>query len=54
MFENLTGRLSEAARNLSAARAGITENNIKDTLAGKCVWRLLEADVALPVVKILY
>ena len=31
MFENLTGRLSEAARSLSG-KGRITEGNIKDTL----------------------
>ena len=49
MFENLTGRLSEAARNL-AGKGRLTEANIKDTLR-QVRLALLEADVALPVVK---
>ena len=49
MFENLTGRLSEAARNLSG-KGRLTEANIKDTLR-QVRQALLEADVALPVVK---
>jgi signal recognition particle subunit SRP54 len=49
MFENLTGRLSEAARSLSG-KGRITESNIKDTLR-QVRLALLEADVALPVVK---
>jgi len=49
MFENLTGRLSEAARGLSG-KGRITESNIKDTLR-QVRLALLEADVALPVVK---
>jgi signal recognition particle subunit SRP54 len=49
MFENLTGRLSEAARNLSG-KGRLTEANIKDTLR-QVRLALLEADVALPVVK---
>ena len=49
MFENLTGRLSEAARNLSG-KGRLTESNIKDTLR-QVRLALLEADVALPVVK---
>jgi signal recognition particle subunit SRP54 len=49
MFENLTGRLSEAARNLSG-KGRITDSNIKDTLR-QVRLALLEADVALPVVK---
>ena len=49
MFENLTGRLSEAARSLSG-KGRITESNVKDTLR-QVRLALLEADVALPVVK---
>ena len=49
MFENLTGRLSEAARSLSG-KGRLTEDNIKDTLR-QVRLALLEADVALPVVK---
>jgi signal recognition particle subunit SRP54 len=49
MFENLSGRLSEAARGLSG-KGRITESNIKDTLR-QVRLALLEADVALPVVK---
>jgi signal recognition particle subunit SRP54 len=49
MFENLSGRLSDAARSLTG-KGRLSEANIKDTL---CQVRLalLEADVALPVVK---
>ena len=49
MFENLTGRLSEAARSLGG-KGRITDSNIKDTLR-QVRLALLEADVALPVVK---
>ncbi len=49
MFENLTGRLSDAARSLTGA-GRLTESNIKDTLR-QVRLALLEADVALPVVK---
>ena len=49
MFENLTGRLSDAARRLSG-KGRLTEANIKDTLR-EVRLALLEADVALPVVK---
>jgi signal recognition particle subunit SRP54 len=49
MFENLTGRLSDAARNLTG-KGRLTEANIKDTLR-QVRLALLEADVALPVVK---
>ena len=49
MFDNLSNRLSEAARNLSG-KGRITESNIKDTLR-QVRLALLEADVALPVVK---
>src|SRR5210317_2129361 len=49
MFDNLTGRLSDAARQLSG-KGRLTESNIKDTLR-QVRLALLEADVALPVVK---
>jgi signal recognition particle subunit SRP54 len=49
MFENLSNRLSEAARSLSG-KGRLTEANIKDTLR-QLRLALLEADVALPVVR---
>ncbi len=49
MFDNLSGRLSDAARQLSG-KGRLTETNIKDTLR-QVRLALLEADVALPVVK---
>ncbi|MCL7462452.1 signal recognition particle protein [Pseudomonas sp. NW5] len=49
MFENLTERLSQTLRNVTG-RAKLTEDNIKDTLR-EVRMALLEADVALPVVK---
>ena len=49
MFENLSGRLSDAARQLSG-KGRLTEANVKDTLR-QVRLALLEADVALPVVK---
>ena len=49
MFENLTGRLSDAARSLSG-KGRLSESNIKVTLR-QVRLALLEADVALPVVK---
>ncbi len=49
MFENLSGRLSQAARDLTG-KGRLTESNIKDTLR-QVRLALLEADVALPVVK---
>ncbi len=49
MFDNLTGRLSDAAKALSG-KGRLTESNIKDTLR-QVRLALLEADVALPVVK---
>ena len=49
MFENLTGRLSDAARQLGG-KGRLTDANIKDTLR-QVRLALLEADVALPVVK---
>ncbi len=49
MFEILSDRLSRAARNLSG-KGRLSESNIKDTLR-QVRLALLEADVALPVVK---
>ena len=49
MFENLTERLSSTLKNISG-RGRLTEDNIKDTLR-EVRMALLEADVALPVVK---
>ena len=49
MFDNLSERLSEAARNLTG-KGRLSESNIKDTLR-QVRLALLEADVALPVVK---
>lgn len=49
MFDNLSRRLGEAARNLSG-QGRLTESNIQDTLR-QVRLALLEADVALPVVK---
>ena len=49
MFENLSGRLSDAARQLGG-KGRLTDANIKDTLR-QVRLALLEADVALPVVK---
>ena len=49
MFENLSERLSQAARSLSG-KGRITEDNIRDTVR-QVRLALLEADVALPVVK---
>ena len=49
MFENLTERLSGTFRKLSG-KATLTENNIQDALR-EVRRALLEADVALPVVK---
>jgi len=49
MFENLTERLSKTLRDLSG-RGRLTEENIKETLR-EVRMALLEADVALPVVK---
>jgi signal recognition particle subunit SRP54 len=49
MFENLTGRLSDAAKQLTG-KGRLTEANVKDTLR-QVRLALLEADVALPVVK---
>ncbi len=49
MFESLTERLSATLRNISG-RGRLTDDNIKDTLR-EVRMALLEADVALPVVK---
>ena len=49
MFENLTERLSQTLRNVTG-KARLSEENIKDTLR-EVRMALLEADVALPVVK---
>ena len=49
MFENLTERLGQTLRNISG-KGRLTEDNIKDTLR-EVRMALLEADVALPVVK---
>ena len=49
MFENLTGRLSSVVKTLRG-QARITEANVQDTLR-QVRMALLEADVALPVVK---
>ncbi len=49
MFENLTDRLSDSLRKVTG-QAKLTEENIKDTLR-EVRMALLEADVALPVVK---
>ncbi|MDM7859978.1 signal recognition particle protein [Alteromonas sp. ASW11-36] len=49
MFENLTDRLSRTLKNVSG-KGRLTEDNIKDTLR-EVRMALLEADVALPVVK---
>lgn len=49
MFENLTDRLSHSLRTITG-KARLSEDNIKDTLR-EVRKALLEADVALPVVK---
>ncbi len=49
MFENLTERLTSSLAGITG-RAKLTEDNIKDTLR-EVRMALLEADVALPVVK---
>lgn len=49
MFENLTDRLSGSLKKISG-QARLTESNIKETLR-EVRMALLEADVALPVVK---
>ena len=49
MFENLSERLSSTLRAVTG-QARLTDDNIKDTLR-EVRKALLEADVALPVVK---
>ena len=49
MFDNLTARLSRTLKNISG-KGRLTEDNIKDTMR-EVRTALLEADVALPVVK---
>jgi signal recognition particle subunit SRP54 len=49
MFENLTDRLSQTLRNISG-KGKLTDDNIQDSLR-EVRKALLEADVALPVVK---
>lgn len=49
MFDNLTDRLGHSLRNITGS-GRLTEDNIKDTLR-EVRMALLEADVALPVVK---
>ena len=49
MFENLSERLSQSLRQISG-KARLSEDNIKDALRDVRK-ALLEADVALPVVK---
>ncbi|WP_404399619.1 signal recognition particle protein [Idiomarina seosinensis] len=49
MFENLSERLSQSLRNIGG-RGRLTDDNIKETLR-EVRMALLEADVALPVVK---
>lgn len=49
MFENLTDRLTKNLRNITG-QGRLTEDNIKDTLR-EVRMALLEADVALPVIK---
>ena len=49
MFENLTDRLSHSLKSITG-QARLTEDNIQDTLR-EVRMALLEADVALPVVK---
>lgn len=49
MFENLTQKLTKTLRNVTG-KGRLTEDNIKDTLR-EVRMALLEADVALPVVK---
>ena len=48
MFDNLSDRLSQAARDLSG-KGRLSESNIKSTLRQVRI-ALFEADVALPVV----
>ena len=49
MFENLSDRLSQSLKKISG-KASLSESNIQETLRGVRI-ALLEADVALPVVK---
>ena len=49
MFENLSDRLTQTMRGI-AGRAKLTEENVSDALRDVRM-ALLEADVALPVVK---
>jgi signal recognition particle subunit SRP54 len=49
MFDNLTARLTRTLKNISG-KGRLTEDNIKDTMR-EVRTALLEADVALPVVK---
>ena len=49
MFENLSDRLSDSLKKISG-KASLSEANIQDTLR-EVRMALLEADVALPVVK---
>ena len=49
MFESLTDRLSNSLRSITG-KARLSEENIQDTLR-EVRMALLEADVALPVVK---
>ncbi|MCB1661634.1 MAG: signal recognition particle receptor subunit alpha, partial [Pseudomonadales bacterium] len=50
MFDSLTNRLTDALKQVSG-KAKLSEDNIKDTLR-EVRMALLEADVALPVVKV--
>ena len=49
MFQSLSDRLSQSLRNVTG-KARLSEENIQDTLR-EVRMALLEADVALPVVK---
>ena len=49
MFDNLSDRLAQTLRHVTG-KARLSEDNIKDTLR-EVRMALLEADVALPVVK---
>jgi signal recognition particle subunit SRP54 len=49
MFQNLSDRLGQTLKNISG-KGRITEENIKETLR-EVRMALLEADVALPVIK---
>ena len=50
MFQSLSDRLSQSAAHGITGKARLTEENIQDTLR-EVRMALLEADVALPVVK---